>query len=344
MSIEFWQAMFPPFQRAAERAQAAEADGWDGVLIAENQHLSPDPYPCLALAANATEKLRLGTGVTNPLTRHPSVISASIATIQLLSGGRAVLGIGRGDSSVAYLGRKPVSTASFTETLTRVQGYLAGEKVEAGGVAHRLEWLDPGLPKVPLDVAATGPRTIEVGARLAERLTFAVGADPERVAKAIGIARAARTKARLDADAISLGAYLNLLVEPDVARGRDHLRGAITTFTRFSAMSGQAIATLDGPDRDAAERVARVYDMSQHASASADHATLLDDAYVDRFGIIGDASHCIARLTDLIELGLDHFVILGWSRFMDEAEAARYAQRFAREVIPATQGLTASER
>ena len=219
---EWWMLTFPVPGAQAATAQFAEAGGWDGMVFADTQNLAAEVYGSLCLAATATTRLQLGTGVTNPVTRHPAVTAAGIATVQVASAGRAVLGIGRGDSSLAHLGRAPEAPAAFERYVRAVQQYLSGQEADLGdGVVSRSEWIDgTGRPKVPVDVAATGPKVIGIGARLAERVTFAVGAEPERVEAAIATARRARDEAGLDPVGLSLGAYVNVLADPDVERAR----------------------------------------------------------------------------------------------------------------------------
>src|SRR5262245_20498411 len=94
-------------------AAELEAMGFDGVLCPDTQCLSPDPYGQLSLAAARTTRLELGTGVTNPFTRDASVTAGAFATLQKESGGRAVCGIGRGDSSAAHIGRRNAKTAEL---------------------------------------------------------------------------------------------------------------------------------------------------------------------------------------------------------------------------------------
>ncbi len=97
--IEFWQTNVPTNLTPVETARAVEADGWDGQWFMDSQCLGAEPYVAMGAWAAVTERIKLGTGVTNPLTRHPAVTAAAAATLQAISGGRAVLGIGRGDSS-----------------------------------------------------------------------------------------------------------------------------------------------------------------------------------------------------------------------------------------------------
>ena len=142
MAIEFWamgrpNAGGPNSQEfnAVRQAVRAEEIGYDGIVYVDSQNRYGDTYVAMALAAHATSTVKLGTGVTNSHTRHPAVTASAIATVQVESGGRAYLGIGRGDSALAHLGRAPDSVPKFENYLDRLQGYLRGEEVpfESGG-------------------------------------------------------------------------------------------------------------------------------------------------------------------------------------------------------------------
>src|SRR5438067_1549384 len=113
MAVEFWTTGIAHAQVAARAAERAEAAGFDGMVVVDSQNLSGDPYVALTLAAGATEHLKLGTGVTNTSTRHPAATAAGIASVHVVSGGRAHLGIGRGDSALAHLGFAPAPVAEL---------------------------------------------------------------------------------------------------------------------------------------------------------------------------------------------------------------------------------------
>ncbi len=202
----------------AANAERAEAAGWHGLAVVDSQNLAGDAWVALSIAAAHTSQLLLATGVTNPVTRHPAVAAAAAASLQVQSGGRTTLGIGRGDSSLAHLGRAPASVTILEQYLTALQAYLSGESLRfdtldfhpaaAPAVAElgladtpeasRLLWLDPDVPKVPVEVAATGPRVIAAAARRADRVMFALGADPDRLAWGIETAKRARSEAGMD--------------------------------------------------------------------------------------------------------------------------------------------------
>src|ERR1700689_3567939 len=248
---EIWMMTFPIPGVFAQMARMIEESGFDGIGIVDTQNLAADPYSELCLAAHATKHLKLRTAVTNPVTRHPAVTASAIATVQAESGGRAILGIGRGDSAVSKIGERAPSAKGFGRYISQVQGFLCGEEVTLdNGYRSRNEWIARGsMPKVPVDVAATGPRVIEVGATLADSVTFAVGADPERLVWAVGHARAAREQAGLDPSTLKLGAFLNVVVHPDNARARARARGTVGTIAHFSGMSRDATAGMRADDR-----------------------------------------------------------------------------------------------
>ena len=338
---------------AARSAVAAEAAGWDGLAIVDSQNLSGDVYVALAMAARETTALKVATGVTNPYTRHPAVTAGAIATVHGESGGRAVLGIGRGDSALAHLGLSPASVAQFENYVARVQGYLRGEDVDfqdgasagpapvdelglsAAPTASRLSWLNPNLPKVRVDVVATGPKVIGVAARLGDGVNLAVGADPERVAWGLDTARKARADAGLDPGAVSYGAFVNVVTDPDVDAARQMIRGGLSTFARFSVMHGTPTGPVSDEQRDVLTSVHGAYDMTRHTMSGSAQSQLLTDSFVDRFGITGSTDHCVERLRQLTALGLERLVIVGPSIGSDPEQARAARERFQAEVLPA---------
>jgi 5,10-methylenetetrahydromethanopterin reductase len=247
------------------QAQSAERAGWDGITFTDSQNLCGDPFVAVALAAGATEALQFATGVTNAHTRHPAALATVAATVQETSGGRFVLGIGRGDTALFHLGLKPMPVARFAALVTDLQTYLAGGTIDIGGHPSRLQWLDRARQaKVPLDIAASGPRMLELAGRVAERVTLAVGADPERVAWALDVTRKAAVDAGRDPGELSIGAYVNIGCHPDPAAGRALISGAVAAFAHFSSMPGSTGAGLTDEDRAIVAEVGRRYDSNVH--------------------------------------------------------------------------------
>lgn len=315
--------------RVSELARQVEAWGFAGLLVADSQNLNADVWMELALAAAATERIALGPGVTNPVTRHPSVSASAALTLQAETDGRAVLGLGRGDSALAQIGRRPVSPDELEEALVALQSYLRGEEVVLAGVRSRIRWAtEIAQPKVPAIVAATGPHVIAVGARHAEGVDFTVGAEPGRIRWAVETARAAA--AGRD---ISLGAFVNVAVDPDRAVARDLVRGSTAIFARF-ATEGAPPDGLSKVTRAGIGRLAATYDEGRHGHAAAPHAQQLEDDFIDRFALVGPAEEIVERVAGLAELGIERVVVVPGSLDADPARVAESNARFAEEVLP----------
>jgi 5,10-methylenetetrahydromethanopterin reductase len=332
---QVWLHGFPVPSGCETTAVQAERLGFDGLLLADSQNLVGDVFVELGVLTRATHRLGLGTGVINPLTRHPAVTAAAIASLQLESGGRAVLGVGRGDSSLAQLGLVSPSTGRLREFVSQVRGFLHGETVSVDGRASRIGWItDRAVPPAPVELAATGPATIAAAAVAADRVMLTVGADPARVAWGIEVARQARIAAGLDPAALRVGAYVNVGCHPDPAVARALVRGSTAIFAHFSALSAAASTALSRDDAAVIGQVGRHYDEARHGLSDATHTAGLDDEFVDRFAVVGPAARCVARLRGLFEFGLDRVVVVPGSRDTDPELLTYSNEVFAREVLP----------
>jgi 5,10-methylenetetrahydromethanopterin reductase len=333
--MELWAMRIPEVGTVERQAERAEQAGWDGITFTDSQNLVGDPFVAVALGARATERLRFATGVTNAFTRHPAALATVAVTVNEESSGRFVLGIGRGDTALFHLGRKPMPVAEFSRLTTDLQTYLAGGTIDVNGHPSRLRWLDrTRQPKVPLDVATSGPRMIDFAARTAERVTLAVGADPERVSWALDAARKAAADAGRDPAEISFGSFVNVGCHPDPDAARALIGGGVAAFAHFSSMPGSTGAGLRDDDRALVAEVGRRYDSNEHLSNDAAHTQVLEPAFVDRFAIVGPPERCVERLTELAELGVERFVVTGASFGADRDHARTAAGLFASEVIP----------
>lgn len=356
--MEFWTSAATSPRRFPELAREAETDGWDGISTVDSQNLATDPYVSLALAGQATERLGVMTSVTNTVTRAPAVTACAAMTVQNVSDGRMVLGIGRGDSALAHLGRAPARLKWFENYLIALQSYLRGDEVDfalAGIVdemappvetlglaeapnASAIRWAGR-LAKVPVEVAATGPRVIGVAARHADRIMFALGAAKERLMWGIDTARAAAQEVGRDPDTLEFGAYLNVACHDDPGTGRALARAGTSLFARFSVMHGTVSGPADASQSEVFHNVHDRYDMNKHAQADGDQTTVLTDEFMDSFAIVGSRDHCIERLSGIRDLGIDKVFVAGPAfRSVGSEDAQLAAANFVDGVMPALRG------
>ncbi|BDX32291.1 LLM class F420-dependent oxidoreductase [Mycobacterium antarcticum] len=336
---EFFLRSYPIVDGMQEHAAAVECDGWDGLLFTDTQNLSMDVFASLYLAAGATSHLRLGTAVTNLTSRHPAVVASAFATLQHVTGGRAHLGIGRGDSALELIGVKPPSASQFEGQLLQLQNYLRGAPVSLGDFESRITWLPlADEPKVPVDVFCSGPLVTSVGARLGDRVTLTVGADAERVRRSMQAIRQVRHDAGLESEDFDVGAFVVVGAGTDRRAIEEIVRGNASVSAHFQR---NVVSSMPAAEAAAVEEVTNRYDYYHHGLEHAEQSESLTADFLSQFCIVGTPDYCAERLRGLIDIGLSHVVIVGGSRDIDPATRERSDQLIAREVLPAVKSTSA---
>ncbi|MEM7249792.1 MAG: LLM class flavin-dependent oxidoreductase [Pseudomonadota bacterium] len=354
--VELWTHGFASPRGAMGLARRTEAAGWDGLCVVDSQNLSGDAYVALAMAATVTERIGLGTAVTNSVTRMAAATASAIASVDRIADGRAVLGISRGDSALAHLGLSPARFAQFERYLIHVQRYLRGDSVPFAEIdvpndvapkVHALEladspaesrinWLAEGR-KVPVEVAATGPRAIRIAALHADRVMFALGANPDRLGWGIELAKQTRREAGLDPNSIEFGAYVNCVCHDDPAVANRLIKGALSLFARFSILHGKTAGPMPESVRESLAAFRDRYDMREHSKNDSPQANALTPELIDFFAIAGPRDRCIERLGELASLGLDKLFMAANFRIAETVEGRESQRVFERSVLPVVQ-------
>ena len=173
-------------ERIVALTRQAEASGFEYGWIFDSHVLWLEPYPTLTLMATNTKNMRLGTCVTNPATRDLTVTASLFATLNLISGGRMQLGIGRGDSSRRVLGKKPVTSAQLEQAVMAFRDLTNGKQTEYEGLTAQLTWATGGVP--PVWIAGYGPKVLDLAGRIADGVILQF-ADPDLIAWCVGFVK-----------------------------------------------------------------------------------------------------------------------------------------------------------
>jgi 5,10-methylenetetrahydromethanopterin reductase len=307
--VEFGHVSWcPPFQ-GATIAQENEAFGFDVQYFGDNQCLTSDTFSELRAAAAATTDMRIATGVTNLVTRHPAVVASSIAGVQVVSQGRAICGVGKGDSALGMIGLRPQHHDEFVERMAMLRTYLSGESQRTGSWDSRLQWLDDvDYAPVPLEMMASGPKSLEAAGQLCDRVSLAVGAAPERIAWALDIVYEAAERAGRSRDDVTVGAFVNIVIDDDQTQAADLLRTRVKGWAHMASFPGHDLQTQPEIMRSATRRLRNEYDYAHHDSeVGSPLADLVSAEFAGWFGIGGPRSYVIDRLVELGQLGLRHF-------------------------------------
>ena len=321
-------------ERTVALARQAEAAGFAYGWLFDSHVIWRDPYPLLTLMAQATTTMRLGTCVTNPATREPSVTASSLAVLQELSGGRFDLGIGRGDSAIRVLGKPPTTMAMLEEAVHVIRALAEGRPIEYEGATLQLPW--SAGHRLPVWIAGYGPVALKMTGRIADGAMLQI-ADPDLVRWFAGQVHDSAREAGRDPGAVRIMAAAPAHVG-DLADGRDRIRW-------FPALVGNHVVDLvnkyQGELPEALTHYIRGregYDYLHHAEVGSSNAAFVTDDIVDRFGLVGDAAAHVAKLRVLAEAGVDQFNL-----YLMNGNEEEQLEIYGREVIPALRDVPATK-
>ena len=321
----------PPYARLLELLKLAEQHGFDYGWTYDSHVLWQESIPLLAVAARETSKIKLGHFVTNPATREPTVLASAYATLQDVSDGRMVMGVGRGDSAVRYIGHKPMRVAEFEPACAMVRDLMNGREVDWNDRRLQLKWVRDELPEVPLWIAGYGPKALAVAGRVADGVIIQL-ADPEIIRWTMATARRAAEEAGRDPAQLKCIVGAPSHVSADIADAREQVRW-------FPAMVSNHV--MDLIDRYGADgstvpkaltdyvQARRFYDYDEHSRVGASHGEFVSDEICDRFCVLGDADQAIAKLKELESIGVDQFNVYLMTHGQEETLRA-----YGEEIIP----------
>ena len=294
-----------PFQRVADLARAAENLGFDAFWLQDNPLTTKDPYIGLAVAAQSTSRIALGPAVSNPLIRHHTVIVNSIASLDQLSEGRAILGLGNGGPAlVVALGRKPRKVADFREDITMIRGLLSGEGAPSpDGSTYKIASVDR---QVPVYVAARGPRVLKLSGEVADGVLVAGPAQPDVLQKKIQTVRDGAREAGRDPAEVKINLLVNMAVDSDRQAALDTVRPFAVGAIIEAAKPGDEI-----PEKfeDVFHRIHEGHDSSTHLAAGSAGPDLIPDELAAYVAIVGDEQECRDRLKAISAIGPDQITL-----------------------------------
>jgi probable F420-dependent oxidoreductase len=318
-------------ERTLALTRQAEAAGFEYGWLFDSHVLWRDPYPLLTLMAGATERLRLGTCVTNPGTREPTVTASALATLDEISGGRMDLGIGRGDSARRVLGKPPITMANTEEAIRVIRTLVAGGTVEYEGTELHFPWTSGWT--LPVWVAGYGPMALAMTGRVADGVILQL-ADPDLIAWFVGQVREAEAAAGRPAGSVRIQA-----AAPAHVGDLDDCRARTRWFPAL--VSNHVVDLVNKYPRDALPesltgyiRDREGYDYLHHAEVGSSNAGFVGDEVTDRFCVLGSVDDHVAKLGALAAAGVDQFNI-----YLMNGDEEAVLEAYGREIIPATRGL-----
>jgi probable F420-dependent oxidoreductase len=297
-----------PASRSLEIMRAAEDAGFDQFWMYDSHVIWQDCYSVLGwlIAQSRSDTMQFGTLVTNPVSRDPSVTASAFATLAEITGDRMICGIGRGDSVVRLMKRKPAKLADLEHAVEVIRTLSSGRTMELEGVETHMDWASA---KVPVYIAAYGPRALTLAGKQGDGVIFQT-ADPYFIEWGMQFVRQGAAEAGRDPSEITVHCSAATYISDDLDEAREKTRW-------FGALVGNHIAdTLRHHDKDDLPDALfqyvhnrPEYDYYQHGHPGADHSKYVPDDIIDRFCVLGTEQECEAKLLELAALGVSEFNI-----------------------------------
>jgi 5,10-methylenetetrahydromethanopterin reductase len=317
---------------ALDWVKVAEETGFEIAGIADSQSLYRDVYVVEGLVAANTRKIRFGSRVINPMTRHPAVAASAAATIEELAPGRTMIGIGTGDSSVDNIGIRPAKHAELIAYVKTIRELLDGGSSFYNGALCKLTWF---RGRIPVYLAASGPKTLQLAGEIADGVVINTGLAADIIRDSIEQVKIGCARAGRNLDDVDMWWLPLTNVGPDRAKAIDEI--AMTLASAGSHLSRFTVKGKHIPDElmDKVKMLGERYNSDQHDKPDSANRELIKelgllDYLADRFSVAGTPKDCIRKLTAAIDAGARQF----WMSIHFD-DKARFMRDWARDIMPA---------
>jgi len=310
-----------PIPELMKLLQGVEAAGFDGAGVLDSQMICRDTFVTLGQAAVQTSRMTLFPAVTNPFTRHASVLAGGIQSVEELAPGRVKFVIGTGYTSASTIGRKAATLAEMRTCIGTVKALLAGQSVDFDGTPGRLVYASGR--RIPVIMAASGPKALEVAGEVADGVMALVGFNRGIVQTALEhIERGAKRSGRRLEDleviwAVRTGTAATTEEARRLARPTVVHWGILRWGGHWLGPAGVKVPQYEIP-----EAVHKIYPDLSHAEdwdAAIEATSFVPDEVIaelcDAYGLIGTPDDCAARITEMNKLGVGNIYVMGFQTF-----------------------------
>jgi 5,10-methylenetetrahydromethanopterin reductase len=288
-----------------EYGRIAEDNGFDSLWVTE-RYFHEETFSLLGFLAAATQRLKLGVGVVNPYTRNPALLAMASATLDRLSGGRFVLGLGRSEKAVIQ-DKMGIpygdSRAALIETVSHLRKLFAGERVTTQEGRNKLQAVKlattPIQPQLPIYLAGIGTKGLRLVGEIADGVVLNAYVPPAYVRYAVAEIRAAAIAAGRDPNAIDIACMLVIRLTDDPATMRATLKQRIVRLLEEPHV-GEILLDKGGFDPSILARLRATIKSDGEKAA----VPLITDAMVDAFYIVGSATQCQERIAEYRRAGV----------------------------------------
>ena len=284
-----------PVPELVRQVQIAEGIGFESVWVIDSQLICRELFVTLTACLASTSRIKLATGVTQPVTRHVSTTASAIATLNEMYPGRILSGVGTGFSSLRTIGMPTAKAAQLETYVCSLRSLLRQQEVTfPGGVSSALSWLEtPCLTEVL--IAASGPRMTRLGAAIGDGLILLQGVAPHLLERGLGWMSDGAKQAGRDPHDLSVTCWTPLGVGMSSQQGRDDVRARVA-----SSLMQASPEWYEGEERANRQNLREAYNSFEHAASRPDHAAYISDEMVKQYAVAGDPVEISEQLSALM--------------------------------------------
>ena len=313
------------FKMVSKLSKMIEDHGFENLWFIDHQLGMKDVYAAMNVAALATEKIEIGSAVTNLQTRHPTVTANATTALDDLSDGRALLGLGAGWVALHSINKRPSKIAELREGIADFRKLFSGEEIELYGTELQLA---TARRQIPIYLAVSQPNMLRLAGEICDGAILMGAADPEFCEWQLKYIYEGLEKAGRDRSELTIDIILTVSVDDDE---RKAIADVAAWATSQAAQFDQWKSIPEGWKRFAPEFKSAVesYHFKEHLSLRAEHKQIVSDEFVQSVAIAGDLDTCVERLRAICELDIDRvsFALLSGGR-------ERRIKELANDVIP----------
>ena len=294
----------------------------------DSQALYHEQFIRTALAAEHSRRARVGTWITNPITRHPAVTAAAIATVDDIAPGRAFLGVGTGDSTVYNANLRPASLATLERFVKTIRELHQDGVSNWRGKECYLGW---AKRRIPIGMAVSGPRAMRLAGRLADVVWVCFGVQEDQISLAKQYLQEGATEAGRSLDDIDIWWMVQMNIAGSRAQALEPIKANLATSGHITFRYGLEGKAVPEQYQQQIQELARRYQPTRHF----DNVSLTDDLGItdylaDRLAILGTVEDCIQRIKELETFGANQLFF-----YTALPDKERLLAHIANDVIPA---------
>ncbi|HLN86622.1 MAG TPA: LLM class flavin-dependent oxidoreductase [Candidatus Limnocylindrales bacterium] len=293
-----------------DTVRRADRYGFARIGTGDTQWHNMECFIALTLMALNSDKVEIGPRVTNPVTREPSVMASAMVSLDLISHGRAVLTIGRGDSAVHNIGLKPASVEETRDYIIAVRNLLENGDTTYRGRQNHFDWPRPApLRRIPICVTAEGPRMLRLAGQIGDQVLIGTGVTADIVEASLKELHAGARAAGRNPDEITIWWAPRLSIAESTDKAVKNIMASIASSGNHALRSGFAGKQVPNQLKEKIRHFHQEYDYAQHGVKTGKNARLVEkleltDYFLERFAVAGSPKDIVQRIRALADLGL----------------------------------------